>query len=132
MNVKLILVSKEANSRAVSDRLVILEDQINALVGAMGSPSLDQLNLVLCSMSDEPAENAQFAANLAGRRRLAGTNTFGIVVPLAETKFAQTPAQEVATIFLEVAERELLDAAPKMPEDFPTAIIREALRTCLS
>jgi hypothetical protein len=132
MSVKLTLISKEANSQAVSDKLVMFEDRINASVRVVGSTSLDQLNLVLCSISDEPAENAQFAANLAGRRRLSGVNTYGIVVTLAETEFAQAPAQEVATNFLKSAERDLSDAVRKLPDDFPTAIVREALRACVS
>jgi hypothetical protein len=130
MDIKLILISKEENAQAVSDRLVKYEDQINASVGAIGPTSLNQLNLVLSSISDQAAENSQFAENFAGPRRLAGLNTFGIVVPYAETEFAETPADEVVANFLRSADQELSVAA--LPHDFPRALISEALRSSVS
>jgi hypothetical protein len=132
MKVKLILISGEANSQAVSDALVRIEDHINASIADVTAIWVDQLNLVLCSISDEPAENIQFAANFVGRKRLGGIRTFGIVVPVSQTEFAQNQAREVVSGFLECAERGLLDAARKMPDDLPTDAIRKALRAKVS
>lgn len=129
MQIKLILISKEDNAQSVSDALVTLEDRLNASISEVGPTSLDQLNLVLCSIFDEAAENIRFAANLAGQKRLAGIDTFGIVVAVAERDFVQTPVNQLATRFLKSARESLTKA---LPADIPINVIGEALTACVT
>jgi|SRR6476620_6097274 hypothetical protein len=125
MNIRLILISRDENSQAVSDLLVHIEDRINSSLSGEPPTSLEQLNLVLSSVSDDAAENLQFAANLDGRRRQAGIDTYGIVVPMAEAKFAKASADDVVKGFIQSASDKLASAA--LPPDFPTKVVEDAL-----